>query len=208
LQAARRHAPLLLRSVDSARHIPISVEWTVPFYETAFHIGVHNIPSAQGIAWIRKAAAQGHVDAEQELGVVYATGDGVKQDDVQAVAWFRKAAEQGDALGQFNYAVVLTKGLGVEADVAQAVEWYRQAAQGGHYPSQARLGYCYAKGLGTGVDRIEAFVWLSAAAQHGVGLAMAELEEVVRAMSEDERMEGRRRLAQGLGSQGKTRLSA
>jgi hypothetical protein len=46
------NAPLLLRSVDSARHIPISVEWTVPFYESAFHIGVHNIPSAQGIAWM------------------------------------------------------------------------------------------------------------------------------------------------------------
>jgi uncharacterized protein len=30
---------------------------------------------AQGIAWIRKAAAQGHADAEQELGVIYATGD-------------------------------------------------------------------------------------------------------------------------------------
>src|SRR5258708_32790254 len=32
---------------------------------------------AQGIAWIRKAAAQGDVDAEQELGVSYATGDGI-----------------------------------------------------------------------------------------------------------------------------------
>ena len=92
--------------------------------------------------------------------------------------------------------------------MSQAVEWYRRAALGGHYPSQARLGYCFAKGLGTEVDRIEAFVWLSAAAQHGVGLAMAELEELVRAMSEDERMEARRRLAQRLGSQGKTRLSA
>jgi hypothetical protein len=46
------NAPMLLRSVDSARHIPVSVEWTVPFYETAFHIGVHNIPSAQGLAWM------------------------------------------------------------------------------------------------------------------------------------------------------------
>src|SRR5580765_9015808 len=51
------NAPLLLRSVDSARHIPVSVEWTVPFYETAFHIGVHNIPSAQGIAWMERLRA-------------------------------------------------------------------------------------------------------------------------------------------------------
>ena len=126
----------------------------------------------------------------------------------EAASWFRRAAEQGDAFGQFNYAVALTKGLGVAVDLPQAVEWYRRAAEGGHYPSQARLGYCYAKGLGTAVDRIEAFVWLSAAAQHGVGLAMAELEEIVRAMGEEDKMEARRRLAQRLGSQGKTRLSA
>ena len=51
------NAPLLLRSVDSARAIPVSVEWTVPFYETAFHIGVHNIPSAQGSSWMERLRA-------------------------------------------------------------------------------------------------------------------------------------------------------
>jgi hypothetical protein len=34
-------APMLLRSVDSSRHIPVSVEWTVPFGVTAFHLGIH-----------------------------------------------------------------------------------------------------------------------------------------------------------------------
>jgi hypothetical protein len=50
-------APLLLRSVPSARHIPISVEWTVPFYESAFHIGVHNLPSAIGSRWMDRLRA-------------------------------------------------------------------------------------------------------------------------------------------------------
>ncbi|HEU4635430.1 MAG TPA: hypothetical protein VFS41_04585 [Edaphobacter sp.] len=50
-------APLLLRSVPSARHIPISVEWTVPFYESAFHIGVHNLPSAVGQQWMDRLHA-------------------------------------------------------------------------------------------------------------------------------------------------------
>ena len=153
-------------------------------------------------------ADSGDAEAAAWLGSLYANGLGTEPDPARAFQLYRRAAEQGDALGQFNYAVVLTKGIGVTVDMTQAVEWYRRAAQGGHYPSQARLGYCYAKGLGTAVDRIEAFVWLSAAAQHGVGLAMAELEEVVRSMSEDERMEGRRRLTGRLGSQNKTRLSA
>jgi hypothetical protein len=50
-------APMLLRSVPSARHIPISVEWTVPFYESAFHIGIHNLPSATGQQWMNRMRA-------------------------------------------------------------------------------------------------------------------------------------------------------
>jgi len=53
-------APLLLRSLASARQIPISVEWTVPFgtleNRTCFHLGIHNLPSATGPAWMRHFA--------------------------------------------------------------------------------------------------------------------------------------------------------
>jgi len=48
------NAPLLLRSLPSARHIPVSVEWTVPFGTTAFHLGIHNLPSATGVAWMER----------------------------------------------------------------------------------------------------------------------------------------------------------
>jgi hypothetical protein len=50
-------APMLLRTVPSSRHIPVSVEWTVPFEETAFHLGIHNLPSASGAAWMERLAA-------------------------------------------------------------------------------------------------------------------------------------------------------
>ncbi len=50
------NAPMLLRTVPSSRHIPVSVEWTVPFGETAFHLGIHNLPSATGAAWMRRLA--------------------------------------------------------------------------------------------------------------------------------------------------------
>lgn len=50
-------APLLLRSLESSRHIPVSTEWTVPFHETSFHIGIHNLPSATGIEWMSRMAA-------------------------------------------------------------------------------------------------------------------------------------------------------
>jgi hypothetical protein len=49
-------APMLLRTVAGSRHIPVSVEWTVPFGATAFHLGIHNLPSAQGTAWMERLA--------------------------------------------------------------------------------------------------------------------------------------------------------
>jgi hypothetical protein len=49
-------APMLLRTVASSRHIPVSVEWTVPFGATAFHLGIHNLPSSQGTAWMARLA--------------------------------------------------------------------------------------------------------------------------------------------------------
>ena len=50
-------APMLLRTVPSSRHIPVSVEWTVPFGATAFHLGIHNLPSVSGTAWMERLAA-------------------------------------------------------------------------------------------------------------------------------------------------------
>lgn len=55
-------APMLLRSVPSARHIPVSVEWTVPYGsaqagETCFHLGIHNLPSSVGAEWMERLQA-------------------------------------------------------------------------------------------------------------------------------------------------------
>jgi hypothetical protein len=54
-------APLLLRSVPSARHIPISVEWTAPYAgehksRQYFHLGIHNLPSARASEWMATLA--------------------------------------------------------------------------------------------------------------------------------------------------------
>ncbi len=52
-------APMLLRTVASARHIPVSVEWSAPYFgpdggcEQSFHLGIHNLPSNTGAEWMR-----------------------------------------------------------------------------------------------------------------------------------------------------------
>jgi hypothetical protein len=49
-------APMLLRTVPSARPIPVSVEWSAPYGEQSFHLGVHNLPSAKATEWMETLA--------------------------------------------------------------------------------------------------------------------------------------------------------
>jgi hypothetical protein len=50
-------AAMLLRTVPSSRHIPVSVEWSAPYGQTIFHLGIHNIPSRAGMEWMRRFEA-------------------------------------------------------------------------------------------------------------------------------------------------------
>ena len=51
------NAPMLLRTVPSARQIPVSVEWSAPYGGVqAFHLGVHNLPSARAAEWMQTLA--------------------------------------------------------------------------------------------------------------------------------------------------------
>ncbi|CKK57390.1 sel1 repeat protein [Neisseria meningitidis] len=78
-----------------------------------------------------QAAEQGDADAQNNLGAMYAEGQGVRQDDTEAVRWFRQAADQGLAQAQFNLGAMYYKGHGVRQDRALAQEWLGKACQNG-----------------------------------------------------------------------------
>ncbi len=44
--------------------------------------------------WFRKAADQGHPEAQYNLGLAYANGQGVAQDNIQALMWMNLAARR------------------------------------------------------------------------------------------------------------------
>lgn len=47
------NAPMLLRTVPSARQIPISIEWSAPYGGIqSFHLGIHNLPSSRAAYWV------------------------------------------------------------------------------------------------------------------------------------------------------------
>ena len=47
----------------------------------------------EAVKWYRKAAEQGHTEAQFNLGYCYANGQGVGKDKVEAYAWFSMAAK-------------------------------------------------------------------------------------------------------------------
>jgi len=58
----------------------------------------------------KKAAEQGHVDAQNNLGAMYFTGDGVTRDEKKAIEWFEKAAAQGNEDAQANLDAIRAAG--------------------------------------------------------------------------------------------------
>jgi hypothetical protein len=50
------NAPMLLRTIASARQIPVSVEWSAPYGPQSFHLGVHNLPSGEANEWMATMA--------------------------------------------------------------------------------------------------------------------------------------------------------
>ncbi|MCF8088247.1 MAG: SUMF1/EgtB/PvdO family nonheme iron enzyme [Desulfotignum sp.] len=112
-------------------------------------------------------AKQGETDAQYNLGVMYAKGQGVEQDYKQGVNWWTKAAEQGHARAQNNLGLMYAKGQGVQKDYKQVVNWWTKAAEQGHTAAQYNLGVMYAKGQGVQQDYKQVINWWTKAAEQG-----------------------------------------
>src|SRR3569623_1791700 len=91
----------------------------------------------QGMHWLRKAAQQGDLDSQFQLGALHlfnARSDarqdlGAEDDLTQAVKWFTLAAEQGNGAAQDNLGDLYFYGDGTAKDLVQAYKWYSLAAR-------------------------------------------------------------------------------
>ena len=123
--------------------------------------------SPEQIAEYRAAADKGEAWAQYNLGIMYANGEGVPEDDATAVKWYTKAAEHGFAQAQYNLGVMYEDGHGVPENDATAVKWYTKAAEQGVASAQENLAFMYAKGEGVPQDNVMAYMWWNLAAAQG-----------------------------------------
>lgn len=121
----------------------------------------------RGMESLTKAAEQGNIKAQLQLGIRYFFGMAVAQDYQQAVYWYLKAAEQGSSGAQLQLGGMYDDGLGVAQDYQQALTWYLKAAEQGNVVGQIKLGNMYTQGKGVMQDYIEAHKWFSIADANG-----------------------------------------
>lgn len=119
------------------------------------------------IETLKKAALQGDLIAQNELGLIYLNGDGIPLNYVEAMQWFKKAAEKHDAKAQNNLGVMYLNGDGVPQNYVEAIKWFTKAAGQGHDNAQYNLGIVHEQGKGVPENLMEAYVWYSLAAAQG-----------------------------------------
>jgi hypothetical protein len=130
---------------------------------------------ATALVEFEAAAQEGGIKAHYNLGVMYESGQGVKQDYVKAVEWYRKAADQGHSGAQFDLGVMYANGQGVKQDYLKAFEWFQKAAEQGDKYAQSSLGTMYYSGDGVKQDYLAAFDWYQKAAEQGDKYAQSSL---------------------------------
>ena len=79
----------------------------------------------------QKAANQGQVEAQYNLGVMYSEGLGVRQDYQKAFEWYVKAANQNYPLAQNDLGTLYRDGLGVRPNYVESKEWFGKACDNG-----------------------------------------------------------------------------
>jgi hypothetical protein len=93
-------APALLRTLPSSRHIPMSTEWSAPFGDTVFHLGIHNLPSRTAAAWMTRFA-----EYTREAEATRAANGDVAACDRRLLGMLRELHEMAQVLVVFNHPI-------------------------------------------------------------------------------------------------------
>jgi uncharacterized protein len=141
------------------------------------HAAPHNAALPDHLPHTR--AEQGDPEAQLQMGMRYAEGDGVVQNDTEAARWLAMAAKQGLAEAEYQYGLALLRGRGVVQDYKAAFSWIEKPAMRGYARAQYSLGELYRYGTGTAMDKARAYLWYNLAAAQGVDAAAKARDSLV-----------------------------
>jgi len=93
----------------------------------------------EALRWYRLAAQRHHPGAQNMLGTIYLTGQGVAVDAGEAEHWWRMAADQGYAAAQYNVGGMYSRKLSATLTRDEALDWLGRAAEQGHRSASKEL---------------------------------------------------------------------
>jgi TPR repeat protein len=134
-----------------------------PMQEGARHFQ-HADYKAALAAW-QPLAVQGNPVAQNNLGILYLDGKGVKQNNSEAIRYLSLSAASGSALGQNNLGGLYREGKGVPRDYARAAQWFAASAAQGNSAGMYNLGLMYELGQGMKAEPFHAYMWYALAAE-------------------------------------------
>lgn len=108
----------LLRTAADRDH-PDAVFWLSHLYEEG----------TERDSLLLRAGELSSLEAQRDLGALYATGDWTgPRDSVIAAEWYRRAAERGHDDAQYNLGFMYLLGEGVASDPNEGLRWLLRAA--------------------------------------------------------------------------------
>ena len=160
-----KHSPLQARIDAADNGAPVAQACLGYMYQFGFGVRSDLI---EGRNWLRKAASQGNVWAQNHLDGSGLLGDPLnRMSQTEIVGSIRRDADRGDADAQLKLGGLYMDGVGVSKDKTEGVEWYRRAAENGDPVAQLLLGFMYYLGEGVPQDDATAAKWWGNAAEQG-----------------------------------------
>jgi len=181
-----------------------------PFTNTMANNPTIKTQASQKYFYAKRAALQGNAQAQYDLGLMYATGDGVEKNEALALTWFTRASEnnfakrvnvqrvvkptvtsqkvifakraaaKGNVQAQFDLGMMYLKGDGVRKNEQLAFTYFHKAARKNHVEAKFYMGLSFAEGKGVRKQTQLARYWFKLAAKAGHRTAMAHLSSLER----------------------------
>ncbi len=145
------------------------------WYDKAAGIDADAKKAAERIANIAQywtPAHNGDKEAQYNLGLCYAKGDGITKNQETARNWFLKSADQGFPMAQVHAGVWLVNGIGGAKDAAKGIAYCEKAAEQDLGDAYGVLGEYYFDGKVVPKDYGKALKYFTLSAEKGIPVSM------------------------------------
>src|SRR6185312_11104668 len=129
----------------------------------------------QAVQWYKKAAEQGHANAQFNLAVCYDNGTGVEKDKQKAAVLYQSAVKQAHMSIQVENSRHYSNVSGLRFDIRLLTDFCQSRAKEGNVYAQYMLGLYYENGIGVEADIQRALEFYEKAAEQGYSKAHSKV---------------------------------